>query len=294
MTGASSPDPALIRPGTAALCPGVVTHHRHLPTDHRFTAPVSYVWIDPDRPDALTGHHPLWSSRRPAPARFRRADYLDGAATPLGSAVRAVARPAADHPGAVAGPIRMLTQIRRWGWLFNPITIYFLWPEHARSTGRSAPTVAVLEVTNTPWKQRWPYPVRLQPGPRGLTARFDKILHVSPFLDQAWVYDLSVRAGGADGRRITVGLDVTAPTDRTQPPEPGVEGTDPVILRTRLAVDRRPPAPMTLSHALLRNPLSTHRVSAGIHRQALALWRAKVPVHPHPGRRKPVTENAPA
>ncbi|MFV0527079.1 MAG: DUF1365 domain-containing protein [Acidimicrobiales bacterium] len=289
------PGPAAVQPGDAAVCPGVVMHHRRYPTVHRFTAPVSYVWIDPDRPGALTDQHPLWSAERAAPARFRRVDYLDGADTPLGPAVRAVARPVVDHPRTVAGPLRMLTQIRRWGWLFNPITVYLLWPEPAglvERFGGPTPTVAVLEVSNTPWKQRWTYPVPLDTGTEGLRGRFDKVLHVSPFLDEGWTYDLRIASGGPDGRGITVGIDVTAPTEPTGRPGPGSAPVDPVVLTTQLAVRRTAPTRSSLSRTMLRNPLSTHRVSAGIHRQALALWRAKVPVHPHPDRR--ASRNAPA
>ena len=32
------------------------------------------------------------------------------------------------------GPIGVLTQLRTWGWLFNPITTYYCWdPPTARS-----------------------------------------------------------------------------------------------------------------------------------------------------------------
>ncbi len=107
-----------MRPGPPAVCPGTVMHHRLTPAEHRFTYPVTQIWIDPDHPGELFGAHPLWSSRRPAPVRFRRRDYLDGTDAPLGDAVRRALTPALGREPA--GPLRMLTQPRTWGWLFNP------------------------------------------------------------------------------------------------------------------------------------------------------------------------------
>ena len=60
------------------------------------------------------------------------------------------------------GPIAMLTQLRTWGWLFNPITIYYCFDRTGTTVAR-----AVVEVTNTPWHERAAY---VLPG-RGSTSR---------------------------------------------------------------------------------------------------------------------------
>lgn len=77
-----------MRAGGAAVCAGAVVHRRRHPVVHEFTAPLSQVWIDPDDPAALCDQHPLWSASRPAPARFRRADYGGTAAGSLADEVR--------------------------------------------------------------------------------------------------------------------------------------------------------------------------------------------------------------
>jgi DUF1365 family protein len=207
----------------------------------------------------------------------------------------------------------MLTQPRTWGWLFNPITIYLAWEQDVDA----GPTAALLEVTNTPWKERHLYAVELQPGPADpggprFRARFDKALHVSPFLGERYRYELQVSSserpadateprsttppeqGGpsADSdnptRRLTVTLDVVAP-ERIQH---GISDelldnshASRVVLATRLSIDHHPVERAVLSQALRNNPMPTHRVSIGIHRQALALWRRGVPVVAHPRRR---------
>lgn len=296
-------------PGPPAVCPGTVMHHRLAVADHRFTYPVTHVWIDPDHPDALFGAHPLWSSHRPAPVRFRRRDYLDGTEAPLGDAVRHALAPALGH--RPTGPLRMLTQPRTWGWLFNPITVYLAWdapaeaPEGGLAGGPDGPVAALLEVTNTPWKERQLYPLALTPNQDAgvYEATFDKILHVSPFLDEDHRYHLTVASapgrtrpnGPSPERRVTVTLDVLA-DDRAEPPAGciqeagGIESTDNspegrVVLTTRLVIDQYPVERALLTQALRHNPLPTHRVSLGIHRQAWRLWRRGVPFVPHPRRR---------
>jgi uncharacterized protein len=253
-----------MRPGRAAVCAGKVFHRRTTPALHEFTNPVGYVWLDPDRPDDLCRSHPLWSSTRPSPARFRRHDYglrVDGS---LADSVRDdLASVLGERP---AGSVRMLTQVRRCGWLFNPITVYLAWTDD-----ECDPAGAVLEVTNTPWKERVRYPVPLWREGQWLIASTDKVLHVSPFLDESHRYDLRLR--GDDGH-IEFGLDVV--------PD-GME--DPIVV-TGLTVERVPATRSALTRALFRPALSTHRVSWGIHWQALRLWLKRVPFVPHPRKRE--------
>src|SRR5690606_34789859 len=77
-----------LAPGGAAVCDGTVFHRRSTPAQHEFRNRVSYVWLDPDDPESLTGAHPLWSATRIAPARFRRSDYGASATGSLADAAR--------------------------------------------------------------------------------------------------------------------------------------------------------------------------------------------------------------
>lgn len=259
-------------PGGPAVARGTVWHRRNHPTSHAFSYPVTHAWIDPDRPDELCAAHPLWSATRPAPIRFRRTDYLDGGVGPIGPAVRSLVAPALGHEPA--GPVRMLTQLRTWGWLFNPITIYLVWDGPQEPVADA--DAAVLEVTNTPWKERHHYPLALLPTDGRLTATFDKALHVSPFLDGGYVYSLSIESGpGAAGRRVAVAIDVARPSAPSDP-----------IVETRLAVELRSATRAELGRALRTNPIPTHRVSLGIHTQAARLAAKRVPFIPHPSRQR--------
>lgn len=290
-----------MRAGPPAICLGEVHHRRSTPVVHEFTNAVRYVWLDPDRPDDLTRHHWAWSSTRPAPMRFRVGDYgrlehNDGAIS-LGCQARDDLAPVLGH--RPDGEVRMLSQIRHLGWLFNPITIFVVW-----GADPDVPAGAVLEVTNTPWKERHRYPIALGRRDGQFVARFAKQLHVSPFLDEDFDYRLNL-----DDRddRIVVSLDVipvgaddavrhddaasnhartvAARCVTSDPDAP----TDPdrrlPTVSTRLDVARVPATHATLSAALRAVPLSTQRVSAGIHAQALTLWRKRVPFVAHPDKR---------
>jgi uncharacterized protein len=258
-----------VRPGAPALCHGAVFHRRELPTVHEFNYPVRSVWCDPDHPEAVASSHPLWSAVRPAPARFRTADYGDGSTRPLGEQVRGDLATVLGH--RPDGPVRMLTQWRRWGWLFNPITVFIAWDEP-----HGDPVGAVLEVTNTPWKERHRYATALTPGPGGgFTASIDKVLHVSPFLDETYRYDVSLQADD-DASTLTFGIDVVDPA------------TGVIVLVTGMRLDREAATRRALGAALWHDGFPTHRVSAGIHAQAARLWRARVPFVAHPRKRAAV------
>lgn len=259
-----------MRPGDAAVCPGEVFHRRHAPTTHSFRYPVSYVWLDPDCPKDLCRPHPLWSASHPAPARFRAGDYGDGSEMSLAEVVRnELTLVIGRRP---TGEIRMLTQVRRWGWLFNPITLFVVWDADPDN-----PICAVLEVTNTPWKQRLRYPIALstetdREGIRCYAGRVAKALHVSPFLDESHEYLIRLRDRGAGS--FSVSIDVIP------------HGANEPTLVTELRVERRPVTRSALSRALFSEFAPTHRVSFGIHAQAVRLWLKRVPFVPHPSKRR--------
>lgn len=261
---ADSPAAPGFVPGGPAICDGRVRHRRSGPTGHGFAYPVSYAWLDPDRPHELCDAHPLWSARWPAPVRFRRRDYGLTATGSLADVARSDLAPVVGY--RPRGAVRMLTQLRRWGWLFNPITVYVVWDD--RPVAGAGPVGAVLEVTNTPWKERIRYPIALDPVDGWWQGRTDKKLHVSPFLDESHRYDVRIRA--VDDT-IELGVDVVPHGSR-----------DPV-LSTALRLAAREPTRRSLGAAL--GSLSTHRVSLGIHTEALRLWWKRVPFVAHPAKR---------
>ncbi len=168
----------------SAVYEGIIIHHRRHPIDHRFQYRVAMPLLDLDEIEELCSLHPLWSNGRSNVVSYRRRDYLGGGPMPLAQAVRETVE---DRLGTrLSGPIAMLAHPRTWGWLFNPVTLYYCFDP----TGTHVEAL-VAEVTNTPWHERHAYVVG-RPG----THHFDKALHVSPFFGMDMRYELSYRAPG--------------------------------------------------------------------------------------------------
>ncbi len=241
-------------PERSALYEGVVTHHRFEPVDHRFSYRIAMTYVDLAEIDAMCRLHPLWSPEAVNVVSFHRADYLGDPAVPLDKAVRdLVEERTGRRPD---GPIGLLTQVRTWGWLFNPISIYYCFGADGLTVDQS-----VVEVTNTPWHERTAY---VLPGAGSHVV--DKALHVSPFLPMELRHRFTI---GEPTGRLVVGVD-------------DLRGKD-VVFSASMALERVPADRRSLGRVLWRFPLMTMRVSWGIYRQALALRRKGVPFHPHPG-----------
>jgi DUF1365 family protein len=258
----------------SALYEGTVTHRRAEPA-HRFDTPVTLPLLFLDELAGLGAIHPLVDfdpsphrRRRPTAIRFHRDDYLpSGAATVRGAVEEAVAAAG----GSVRGPVAILGHARTWGWLFNPLTLYYCFDPSGRNV-----EWAVLEVSNTPWHERCSYVVG-RPGEH----HFAKAMHVSPFLPTEGEYTL--RYSGPEDV-IRVSLDVAAP-----PPspyglrhEPDSSPTRPELAAT-MVLRRQPLDRAGLGRLLWRHPFMTTRVSGGIYAQALRLAARGAPIHRHPG-----------
>ncbi len=132
---------------TAALYDGVVRHRRFTPVEHELRQELRYALVDLDDSPAAIDVHRGWSVRRPTPVWLRRTDYLDGTDRPW---LEVLAELVGARLGRVpVGPVRLLTQPRVLGWLFNPISIYYLYEPDGRTLD-----AVVFEVTNTPWHER--------------------------------------------------------------------------------------------------------------------------------------------
>ncbi len=108
------------------------------------------MYVDLTELDEVFRGRWLWSSRRPAPAWLRRADYLGDPRVSLERAVRdRVQQQTGERPD---GPIRMLTHLRYFGYAFNPVTFYYCFDAADRHV-----VATVAEITNTPWNERYSY-----------------------------------------------------------------------------------------------------------------------------------------
>jgi uncharacterized protein len=246
----------------SAMYEGILAHARFGPgPTHSFRAKVAMPLLDLAEVDEVMGLHPAWSARRRAPVHFRRQDFLGDPTTSLDQAVRDLV---ADRTGRRPdGPVALLANLRTWGWLFNPISLYFCADAGDLSDQPGRNHSLVAEVENTPWHQRHAYVV----GPPG-RHRFAKELHVSPFLPPNLEYELRY---SAPGPALTVGLDVLQDDRR--------------LFAATLRLRRRTLDRAALGRLLWNHPAATHRVTGAIYAQAARVWLKGAPFFGHPERR---------
>ncbi len=102
----------------SAIYEGWVTHRRLGRTPHSFRYRLFMPLFDLEELPELLDPIPLWSARRPAPARFHREDYLGGGSPGLAESARDLTvRRVGRRP---AGPVRLLANPRYLGVGIQP------------------------------------------------------------------------------------------------------------------------------------------------------------------------------
>lgn len=245
----------------SCLYEGWVRHRRRTPVDNYFRYWLFQVYLDLAELDEVFAGRWFWSAKRPAIAWFRRADHLGDPAVPLDESVRRLVE--ASTGERPQGPIRLLTHLRYFGYVMNPVSFYYCFDEDG---GRVVSVVA--EVHNTPWGERHCYVFSERenetPGPNK-QFRFRKGFHVSPFMsmEQTYLWKFSDPGDG-----------LTAHMENFESGNSLFDAT--------LHLGRSPITTASLARVLLTYPFMTGKVIAAIYWQALKLWWKGTPFHAHP------------
>jgi hypothetical protein len=246
----------------SAIYEGWVRHRRFEPVEHSFRYRFFLAYLDLAELPEVLDPFPLYSARRRAPARFRRADHLGDPARPLDQCIRdVVAGAGAPRP---TGPVRLLTGLRYLGHCFNPVSFYYCFDP----TGRRVISV-VAEVENIPWRERHAYV--LDRGDREGTVLADELEknhHVSPLMGMDQTY--TFRAG-EPGERLLVHVE-------SRPREAEGKTFDATLSLRRRELSR----PLMLG-LLAHYPAMSLQVVAKIYSQAARLKLKGARYHPHPG-----------
>jgi DUF1365 family protein len=233
-----------------------VMHRRLVPPRYRFIYRVFYLLADVDRLDALSARLRFFSHNRFNLMSLRDRDHGDGGGL-RNWAERLLRGQGIELAG---GRIRLLAFPRVLGFAFNPISLWYC--EHREGGLRAV----IVEVNNT-FGEKHSYVLASggAPLPYELTMEKDKVFHVSPFLDRVGRYRFTLNAPDS---RVRLAIHET----REQQP----------ILDATLAGERRSVTDAAILGQVLRMPLMTVKVVAGIHWEALKLWLRGARVHRKP------------
>ena len=235
---------------------GKVYHRRARPFTYGLEHDVFYVALDLRELDVVAARLRLIGRNRRAVLAFHDADHLPGGSTDLDRDVRAVLR--ADGVEPDAWQITLITNLRVFGYVFNPASIY-LCRDEAGALRR-----VIVEVHNT-FGERHLY-VLCPSHDDGATFRagMAKEFFVSPFISLDGQYEVHVRD---DDKSVRIAI--------------ALRQDEAPILTTSLILRRRPLTDRALLRALLRYPFLTQRTIALIHWHAFRLWLRGAPFFRH-------------
>jgi DUF1365 family protein len=244
----------------SAIYEGWVAHRRRGPVPHSFRYPVFLPLFDLGELPELLDPVPLWSARRPAPARLRCGDFLVGSPSPLAERARTLSENRIGR--RPAGAVRLLANPRYLGVGFNPVSFLFL-----HGNDGSSVEAVIAEVTNTPWGERHSYVLDglARDSSGQIRAGFEKAMHVSPFQPMEQSYEISVSDPGEELRIVIRNL------------EGGIE-----VFTATMALRRRELTRTRMVRLLLRYPPSTIATLARIYANAARLRLKGAHFHPHP------------
>jgi DUF1365 family protein len=244
---------------SSALYTGIVAHRRSSPNPHSFRYGVYYFLLNLDELEDVASNVTPLALNSMGLTSFHDADHF-------GSSARSVKLKLAtwlqergrELPG---GPVLLLTNLRVFGYVFNPVSYYYC----CDPKGRLAFVVA--EVNNT-FGETYCYLLDdFEPlGPRAVRARRTKVFHVSPFIEidgieYDWIFT-------APSERLTVHIDEFRGGQK--------------FFDATLQLKRKPLTTRSLMGAMASHPHTTAHTMARIHWQALKLWWKGAPFFSKP------------
>jgi DUF1365 family protein len=244
----------------SAVYTGIVSHTRLRPKKHSFQYRVFSLFIALDELEYLGKSLSLFRYNKPSILSFHDADHGDGSVGGLKSWVAAHLSSAGLQSDNLR--IFVLCYPRIFGYVFNPLTIYFCYDEKQQ-------LVAFLyEVSNT-FGERHTY---VMPAPKSnidadeitVNQRCEKRFHVSPFIPMECVYNFKITV---TAKQLTVAI--------------YEEDKDGLLLVASFQGAHAPLTNKTIRAAFLKHPLMSAKVSASILWEAFRLWKMGLPIFRH-------------
>ncbi|MCY4049895.1 MAG: DUF1365 domain-containing protein [Gammaproteobacteria bacterium] len=241
----------------SVLYRGIIRHRRFTPVLHEFRYRITMPLLDLATVDQELNVPGLLGTQYPALGWFRRMDYAGDPTKPLSDVIKDTVE--SEHGWRPNGRIRLLTNLRYWGFVMNPISIFYCDDSYGQLR------YVVLQVTNTPWREKELYVIRSESESHNQNSRFAKRMHVSPFHPMDMIYNCRFRSPESklffhlENHRLS-----RCETDAT------------------LVLERIPMSITRLTALVIRQPSMTLKTGIGIYWQALKLRMKKAPIYPHP------------
>lgn len=243
----------------SALYTGVIRHRRHAPREHHFRYQISLLWLDLSEQQSVFSMSSLWSGRWWSPMRFREQDYLKDQRTADESLIDTARRVVREQLSKqLDGPVRVLTQVRSFGMLFNPVSFFYC---HDRENRLQA---IIAEVSNTPWRESFCYVMATDPAQPLQHFELAKAFHVSPFLPQELTYRMRFNQ---PAETLMVHMEDWQNSTR--------------LFDATLRLTRQPLSAALLRREALSFPFMVSKTVLGIYWQALRLAVKRIPIFDH-------------
>ena len=215
------------------------------------------VYLDLDELDMVFDKRWFWSVKRTAIARLKREDYIGDSLLSIKDAVNK--RVLEETGSEIEGPVRMLTHLRYFGYVFNPVTFYYCFDK----TDIYVKTI-VAEITNTPWKERHSYVLNVKNIDEKLKFDINKEFHVSPFMQMDMQYDWRFTK---PGEKLNVHMINKDKENK--------------VFDATLQFNKKELSSYQSARVLMLFPFMTIKVIVGIYWQAFKLLIKKAPIYDH-------------
>ncbi|WP_372741040.1 DUF1365 domain-containing protein [Neptunomonas sp.] len=242
----------------SCLYKGVVMHHRFRPSKNRFIYRVFCVCLDLDELARLDKQR-FFSVNSFNLFSFHEKDHGSGK-NDLPAHIRALLTERGF--ASATHNIRLLCYPRILGYTFNPLSTYFCYNSDAELE------VILYEVSNT-FGSRHTYLLEAKPNTDQVRQRCDKLMYVSPFMPMQTSYNFRIQP---PNKRVAVCIRQTERTDSETETQP--------ILHATFTGEYCALNDQSLLSVFFQYPLMTLKVMAGIHWEALKLWRKKLTLQP--------------
>lgn len=229
-----------------------VMHNRLKPIPNRFLYNVFMFYIDLDELDHAVSSVHLMSRNRFNVFNFRDDDHAKLSCNSVKENIVEFLRSKGIHENV--GKIFLLTNLRTFGHVFNPVSFYFCYDVQGK------PLCAVPEVGNT-FKELKLYALGREAFKQdSFRSKAEKYFYVSPFIDLDTMFDFDLRIPDAS---LDIRIDVYKEGDK--------------LFLSSLTGKRKPLSDLNLLKYTLRIPFVTLKILGLIHFEAAKLYFKKLP-----------------